>query len=42
MQARNEEKKMQEPSNFQNKDSCKFFNTSWLEKMLIINDDQNL
>jgi hypothetical protein len=42
MQARKEENKMQKPSNFQNKDSCKFFNTNWLVKMLIINGDQNL
>ncbi len=42
MQARKEGKKIQEPSNFQCKDSYKFFNANWLVKMLIINGDQNL
>ncbi len=39
---RKEENKMQEPSNFQSKDSCRFFNANWLVKMLIMNSDQNL
>ncbi len=42
MQAKKEEKKMQETSNFQNKNSCKFFKANLLVKMLIINGDQNL
>jgi len=40
--ARKEENKMQEPSNFQSKDSCRFFNANWPVKMLIMNNDQNL
>ncbi len=42
MQTRKEENKMQEPSNFQSKNSCKFFNANLLVKMLIMNSDQNL
>ncbi len=42
MQARKEENKMQEPWNFQSKDSCKFFNGKGLVKMSMINNDQNL
>jgi hypothetical protein len=32
IQARKEENKIQKPSNFQSKDSCKFFNANWLIK----------
>ncbi len=39
MQTRKEEKKMQEPSNFESKDSCKFYNANWLVKMSIMNSD---
>jgi len=42
MQTRKEENKMHEPSNFQSKDSCKFFNANQPVKMLIMNSDQNL
>ncbi len=42
MQTRKEENKMQEPSNFESKDSFKFFNANWPVKMLIMNNDQNL
>lgn len=42
MQGKKEENKMQEISNFQNKDSCKFFKVNQLVKMLIINGDQIL